>query len=450
MTSPTDSRTAHTAHCRLVTAIAVCWLAVAGCSSSGRVEPGSAKGPTLAPSTSRASTRAGDDLSASVARYQATLEQDPKNWYAWANLGSAYVQQGRITADPTYYPKAQTALQRSLNLESQQNFVGMTGMAALTAARHDFSGSLRWSRRAASVNAYSASAYSIMTDALNELGRYDEALTSVQRAVNLKPGVQTFTRVSYARELRGDVPGAIDAMRRARVDAFSPADVAFCDYYLGLLYFNSGNLATAMRAFEAGLRADPTYALLYEGRAKVNAARGHVDAAVRDFQTVVSRYPSPEYVVEFGDYLTAIGRRTQAQAQYDLVDVIERLFRANGVNQDLEITTFEAEHGQASAAIAAGREEWGRRHSIIVADALGWALHAAGRNPEALRYAKIATRLGYRNSLYYYHRGMIEKAIGDGAAARSSLGLALRINPHFSPLRGPLAKKALTELAAKA
>ena len=67
---------------------------------------------------------------------------------AFASLGLAYVQQARVTADPSYYPKAQGVLERSLGLERSDNFAAMVGMAALAAARHDFAGALRWGEQA--------------------------------------------------------------------------------------------------------------------------------------------------------------------------------------------------------------------------------------------------------------------------------------------------------------
>lgn len=430
----------------LAVALLVVLITVAAMTAFAGRAPRGADGSAGSAESADAPTGGTVSLSQGIAATQAKLRKSPENWLAWSDLGNAYVQQGRITADPTYYPKAQAALTRSMRLNSTDNYVAMTGLASLAAARHDFGGSLRWARKAAAINPAGSGIYAVMTDALNELGRYDEAQRALQRAVDLKPGVSTFTRVSYVRELRGDVRGAVEAMNRARKDAFSPADQAFASYYLGSLYFNSGRLDDAARSFADGLRADPTYAALYAGRARVEAARGKTSAAVADYTTAVSRFPSPEFVVEFGDYLTSLGRSAQAAQQYDLVAVEDRLFRANGVNADLDVAMFQAEHGHAAIAVAAGRAEWQRRHSIVVADALGWALHMAGKDREALHYATFATSLGYRNALYYFHRGMISARLGSRAAARSDLRRALAINPHFSPLKAPLARRTLAAL----
>ena len=64
------------------------------------------------------------------------------------------------------------------------------------------------------------------------------------------------------------------------------------------------------------------------------------------------------------------------------------------------------------AAVLTARAEWSRRHSVQVADALAWALHANGRDAEALDYARQANGVGYRNAQYLFHLGVIEAETG--------------------------------------
>lgn len=429
----------------LVFALAVALLAGGGAGVLGR------SGPATARPFDRAVAAAGaaasvDAMTKSMTATQARLRRLPSDWTSWAALGAIYVQQGRITANPTYYPKAQGALGRSLALHATGNYLAMAGMGALAAARHDFAGALTWTQKASRINSYNASVYGVMGDALVELGRYPEAFQAIQRMVNLKPGVSSFARASYTWELRGDIGAARSVMGRALQDASTPSDAAFARYYLGELAWNSGDLVTAGAQYAAGLAADPSYLPLLQGRAKVAAARGQTEAAIRDYSTVVSRLPQPQYVIELGELYQSLGRNEDAARSYALVRAEQRLFAANGVNVDLELALFDADHGDTAAGLRAARAEWGRRHGVLVADALGWALHRAGRDREALGYARTALRLGTRNAMFDYHLGTIEKALGMTVAARAHLDAALSINPYFSPLRVPLAKRALTEL----
>ena len=54
--------------------------------------------------------------------------------------------------------------------------------------------------------------------------------------------------------------------------------------------------------------------------------------------------PLPEYAIALGDVYAEMGDRQKADEQYDLVREIDRLYRANGVNTDLEIALFYADH----------------------------------------------------------------------------------------------------------
>ncbi|MEA2502111.1 MAG: hypothetical protein QOD01_2222, partial [Actinomycetota bacterium] len=79
-----------------------------------------------------------------------------------------------------------------------------------------------------------------------------------------------------------------------------------------------------------------------------------------------------------------------------------------------------------------------------------WALHVNGQDTEALGYARQATALGERSALFLFHRGMIERSLGQRDEARRDLSGALQANPHFSVLQTPVARTALAELGGAA
>ncbi len=388
----------------------------------------------------------GGGLDATIAYLQQRLSTIPDDWKSYASLGQAYVQQGRVTADPTYYPKAQGALERSLALQPESNEGALVGMAALAAARHDFDAALRYGEQARRVNRFDANVYGVIGDAEVELGRYPRAFATFQRMVDIKPGLSSYARVSYARELQGDVDGALRSMQAARQVAGSASDVAWASFQIGELQFNRGRIGPARVAYRYGLEADPDYVPNRMGLAKVAWASGDTRAAIAGYTEVTQRYPSPEYVVALGDLQTLVGDRSAAARQYALVRAETRLFAANGVNVDLELALFDADHGRPAAALEAARTEWSRRQSIHVADAYAWALYANGRYAEAAGYARKALALGTRNALFTFHAGMIQARLDHRAAARSFLREAIAINPHFSILHAPQARSTLARL----
>jgi tetratricopeptide (TPR) repeat protein len=388
----------------------------------------------------------GGSLDETIANLQARLRQLPTDWRSFATLGLAYVQQARVTADPSYYPKAQGVLARSLRIDRSDNYEAMVGMAALAAARHDFGQALRWGEQAKAIDPYNGNVYGVIGDAQVELGRYHDAFATFQTMVDTLPSVASYARVSYARELMGDVPGAIRAMRSAQELAGTPADAAWASYQVGELAFNEGKLRAARDAYRRGTELDPEYVPPFAGLAKVDWAEGKIRQAIAGYTDVVARYPSPEYVIALGDLYTVAGQPDQAAKQYALLHVEERLFRSAGVNLDLEFALFRADHGEPVGALEAARAEWHRRHSVIVADAYAWALYRNGRLPEAWTYERKAMALGYRSALFDFHAGMIRLAQGSRDAARRYLRSSIALNPHFSILHAPEAARTLARL----
>src|SRR5438270_10207901 len=110
--------------------------------------PGTGAGSRPGPAAS------GDALSAAINAAQLRLQGNGKDWETWANLGSAYVEQGRVTVDPSYYPKAEGALRTSLDLHPDGNFAADIGLGALANARHEFGDAAVDARRAPAAARY--------------------------------------------------------------------------------------------------------------------------------------------------------------------------------------------------------------------------------------------------------------------------------------------------------
>lgn len=390
----------------------------------------------------------GDRLSASIEQLRDRLRRVPDDPATWADLGAAYVEQARALANPAYYPQAQGALDRSVRLQPDGNAAALTGLGALANARHDFAAARRFGEEAVTLNPASVEAYGVLADATTQLGDTAAATAAVQRMLDLRPGVASFTRASYELELHGRTDDARAAMQRALEAATSRDELAFCRYHLGELAWAGGNLDEADAQYARGLAAVPGDPALLQGRVKVLAARGRTDEAVEGYRLLTERVPLAQYLLEYGELLESAGRVDEAQAQYRLIAGQQRLYAAQGSADDLTAAQVAADHGDPAEAVRLAQAEWDRRHSVFTADALAWALHRAGRDAEALPYAEQAAGLGRRDATATFHRGMILAALGRTGEAIGALDEALRTNPHFSPLHAPVARQALDALGA--
>lgn len=369
----------------------------------------------------------------SLARFESAVRDKPDDAAAWAALGAGYVDHARVNSDPSAYPKAERALDRSLALKPDGNWEALAAHGALAAGRHDFSTALRYSEQARALQPQSAFILAIIVDSLTELGRYPEAVDAAQAMVDLRPDLASYSRVSYQRELHGDIDGAIDAMEAAYRAASTPGDKSFALYYLGELEWHRGGIEAAQSHYAAAVRIDPTAMQAVAGLGKVAAARGDLDTAVDQYERAVDAFPDPSLLTELGNLYLLTGKRDLAETAFDKAARANAAQAAGGVHVDLEIAQFSADHHRdLDAGLAAARAEWARRESVHVADALAWQLHAHGANAEALVYANKALALGTPNPAFLYHRAEINRALGNHDAARADYAAVLELNPHFS------------------
>jgi tetratricopeptide (TPR) repeat protein len=287
----------------------------------------------------------------------------------------------------------------------------------------------------------------VLVDARVELGQYGAAGRTLQTMLDEKPNLSSYARVSYFRELHGDLDGAVRAMRLAVSAGGGAAEnVAYVQTLLGQLELVRGHLGAAEAAYRQALYRFPSYAPADAGLARVDASRGRLGPAIARLRTVVDRLPLPEYVIALGETELAAGHTAQGRADLALVRAEERLLRSNGVNVDTELALFEADHGSPARAVALARRSWRNARSVRSADALGWALTSAGHPAVGVRWARRALRLGSRDPMFLYHAGTSARRAGDRADARRWLRASLALNPRFNPLYAPRAERALGSL----
>jgi len=390
---------------------------------------------------------AGTSTDSLVGDLQQRIRENPKDFEAHINLADAYLQKVRETGDPSLYTKAEDLLDEAEQLNERSPELFAT-RGTLDLARHDFRAALEHGTRALAYDPESARYHGIVGDAQIELGMYDEAIRSYQEMVDSRPEFASFSRVAYARELYGDPEGAIEAMQFAlQAGSGTPENVAWAHVQLGNLWFTSGDLQEAQKAYGLSTRTVGAYAPALAGQAKVAAARGDLEQAATLYRQAFNRMPLPEYAIALGDVYAEMGDRRKAEEQYELIQSMDKLLRANGVDTDLEIALFYADHDMnLQTSLQRARAAYDARPSIHAADTLAWTLYKTGDYKEAQKYSSAALKLGTRDPLMLFHAGMISKVLGHGEQARAYLQQAIDLNPHFSLLYADEAADSLKSL----
>ncbi|MBI5565131.1 MAG: tetratricopeptide repeat protein [Chloroflexi bacterium] len=386
-----------------------------------------------------------------IAQLQDRLRGNPDDVQAYAQLGLLLLQRVRETGDASLYAAAQQAFDAALRRAPDQ-LDAILGIGSMALARHQFYEALEWGEVARSINPYRAQVYGVIGDAQIELGLYDQAATTFQKMIDTRPDIASYSRVSYLRELHGDMAGAIEAMQRAVAAGYPSGEgTLWAQVQLGNLYFNRGDLAQAEATYQRALSVRSDYVYAQAGIARVRAAQGNFDEAIRTYQMLVDVLPLPEFVVTLGDLYEVTGQLDQARRQHDLVGALQQLQASAGVDVDLELALFHLDHGiDLAASLDRARAAYGRRPTIHAADVVAWALYQNGHYAEARRFSREALRLGTRDALLHFHTGLIELARDNRAAARQHLEQAMLINPHFSIRHASSARELLERLSTPA
>ncbi|MCT7354548.1 tetratricopeptide repeat protein, partial [Streptomyces sp. 15-116A] len=368
----------------------------------------------------------------------------------WAVLGAARVELGRRLADPASYPRAENALRTSLKLRPERNAAALRGLAALANARRDFVAARKWGEAARKLEPKRWTTYPLLIEACAGLGDHEAVGRMLDRLTKLRsdPAVMAHTAAVYRdRGWREDAAAQLADAAAAAVD---PAERAAYVERAGQLAWERGDLRDALWHFQEAVRLDPDQRAAQAGQGRVLAALGRTTEALSAYRVALEKQPRPEYALELGELYASVGMPEAAKVQYDVLRERVRKAAAHGVDEDLVLGRFEADHGDPRAAVRRLRAEWEQHPSTEVADALGWALHRAGEHEEALDFAVRATEGerggGVRSALYAFHRGMIERALAEYGAARRHLREAMQLNPHFSPLGAREARAALARL----
>jgi tetratricopeptide (TPR) repeat protein len=382
-----------------------------------------------------------------VARYRAEAAANPRSPRAADNLALAELQMAREDGDPTWYTRADALFRHAVAL-APRDFTALAGQGSLALSRHDFTGALALGEKALRIDPSSPFAMGVVVDANVELGRYAAARTAIARLLDQRPDLASYSRASYYLELHGRTGAARRALLQAtQSGAPSGENTAWAYLYLGNLDFNHGRYAAAERSYRTALHVDPGFLHARAAQAKLAAARGDYGRAAAGYRAVVRRYPLPAYVIALGDVYRTAGKPAAARRQYALVRAEEQLYAANGVNVDVELALFDDDHGgDVAGALDRMRALAKIQPSVTVEDALAWTLFKAGRPRAALAASNRALRLGTHDAGFLYHRGAVEAALGMREPAVRDLTAARRLNPRFSLLYAPDARRLLREL----
>ena len=369
----------------------------------------------------------------------------------WSALGDLFDLKGRMTGDITQFLAAQQAYQTSVSIAPNSS-PGHAGNARELATLHDFNGALQEANKTLAINPNALGALGVVFDSSVELGHISDAQVAL---ADLKQAIQSpSVAVRQARLdfLQGNTAAAVQDAEAAAADDTAAADlpttIAFYDYTAAEYELLAGNLDAAQTQYQNALALLPGYPLAIFGEGRVAYARGDLPTAITLLQTATAALPRPDMLAFLGDLYSLTGDSAKATDQYATVDFIASMTASSGAGHvyDREYGLFLSDHDRNVAqALTLATDELNIRQDIYGYDAYAWALHANGRDADALDAINKAMALGTADAKIYLHAGLIEIANGLTDQGKAHLQKALALNPTVSPLVVDEARKALDQ-----
>jgi tetratricopeptide (TPR) repeat protein len=383
-----------------------------------------------------------------IKMYEALANYKPSDLHYRNLLAGTFIQKMRETMDPGYLDRASKIVEAVLAADGA-DYEALRLRSQIELERHNFIKVAEYSRALIATTPEDPWNWGTLGDSLMELGQYDKAAEAYQRMVNMRPDLSSYNRASYYRFVAGDAAGAIEVMKRAiGAGSQSAENVAWCWVDLGNMYFKIGQAGDAERAYLSALRAFSGYYPAYAGMGRVYAAQGKIAEAIESYKRAQSSVPLVEYAGALQDLYMLAGKPDEARKQAEMVDMIDKMEQASGLNVNRNLAMAYADRDRkVDRALALVKGELPGRRDIYTYDALAWALYKNKKYEEAGKAKEKALELGTPEPAFYYHAGMIERALGQQDQARKHLEKALALNARFDPRQAPLAEAALKEIA---
>jgi len=343
-------------------------------------------------------------------------------------LSTLYIQEARITGNYIYYDQAAMKYVNEVLEKNPLNFQALSFKSLLYLSQHHFADGLAFAEKAKQINPYNAFVYGLLVDGNVEMGNYKAAVEYADKMVSIRPDIRSYSRISYLREIYGDYPGAIEAMKMA-IEAAPPGEetTEWTRVQLGRLYENKGDLKNAAMHYSIALENRPYYAYALAGLARISVAD-------KDFQKAINYYSAADSVVidySFNDELIDVyllaGQKNKADSLSSIV--------INGMNKDSkngkdnenighyadrELAYAYLKINNYDKALEHAIAEYNRRpDNIDVNETVAWVYYKLGKYNKALPYLEVALQTNSRNPTLLCRAGLIYAKTGNAMKAKA-------------------------------
>ncbi len=279
------------------------------------------------------------------AKQLATLSKDPNNADAKINLAQLFTKEARVTGEHGhYYPAALKMLDEVIDSkpkDQNQLFIALTTKAGVQLSLHNFAEAKKTGEKALRLNPTNAQIYGVLVDANVELGDYKAAVAMSDKMISIKPDIRSYSRVSYLREIHGDVDGAIQAMEMAVKSGYPGyEETAWAMLTLGELYQQYGQDEKALAVYHEILNTRPDYPFAVAAIGDIYYNNNNPEKAAGYIQEAMDIIPEVGFYIQMAHIYND---RNEIRKRDEIVAEIFPMLEddeANGHNMNLEYASL--------------------------------------------------------------------------------------------------------------
>lgn len=377
---------------------------------------------------------------ASFKKLQEDLAAKPDDSRTLLMLAKAFMQESRITGDYSYYNKASLDLINQVLTKEPGNFEAICLKSMVYLSQHRFADGKKVALEAVKANPYNSFVYGLLCDANVELGDYDEAVKMADRMVNIRPDIRSYSRVSYIREIFGDMPGSIEAINMAVAAGYpGQEDTEWARMVLGHLYEDTNMLDKAAEQYETALRERPDYPFALAGM-------GRIAAYKKDYPTAIQHYEKARAVISDVSFLEQLSSLYLLNNQPEKAEECSRVTlnallsdnitaqkdQDKGHYSDMELANLYLQLNQPDKALPHAQTEYQRRpQNIDACETLAWTLYRNGKTAEALPYVATVLRTNSQHPERLVKAGIIMAANGQKEEGSILINKGLSLKPYM-------------------
>lgn len=348
-------------------------------------------------------------------------------------LAQIYMQEARITGEhPYYYPATLTILDDVLT-QDPKNFEALAFKASVLLSLHHFEEALEVGKTALAINGNNGFIYGVLCDANVELGHYEEAVKMSDKMQLIRPGLESYSRASYLREIYGQNEGAIEAMKLAfQAGLPGSEEAAWVGNVMCHLLENKGDLVHAEEVCNIVLEQRPSYAFASDALGRIAMAKGKYDEAIRLFNEAIKIMPEFSFYENLAEAYIKKGNTNKGKEIYTIVLSMLNEDAQSGHYVDMELAMVYLKLNDYNNALKHAKIEYNRRPlNIDVNTTMAWVLFKSGKNKEAKTYIDVALKTGKKNADLLLKASQIELANGNEKQGNKLKQAAKQINPSI-------------------